>query len=88
MSQIREGIIYQISGDDLRKVFQDIATDELLTKEEAAKLVKVSTDTIDNMVQKEVITPYYDQRPNMERPIVRYSRVELMTKTFAKIRKI
>lgn len=81
-------IIYQINKEDLDDRIRQLSGDQLLKKKDAAELISVSLDTFDRLVADGEITPRYDQRVNVARNIVRYSKMELLTKTFGKIRRL
>jgi len=85
---MKEAKIYQLNADDISILIQSAANDVLITREKAAELVDVDPDTIDRFADAGVLTRYYDSRPNTKRPIVRFLKSELMTKTFQKIRRL
>lgn len=80
--------VYKITSADLETLIKRLSGDQLLSREEAAKMVGVTPDTIDRFADAGILTRQYDSRPNISKPIVRFSKNELFTKSFTTTRKL
>jgi hypothetical protein len=86
--KMQKKTVYKIKTSDLETMIKQFSGDQLLSRDEAAKMVGVTPDTIDRFADAGILTRQYDSRPNISKPIVRFSKHELFTRSFTPIRKL